>query len=150
MQSRIDNGEIIVTYADDSTSRLALHNPTTWWPIDQDYFSDDYAFARPEPIPPRIDLKTGQVRLLDAATFKGRGGPVPGGSAIALALPLNPAKDLRSLTVRALANEVVIGLMAALTRLGLGRGGRRHGSGLASDFHRWSRGMGQPDDVAAT
>ena len=99
--------------ADGSTSRLALHNPTTWWPIDQDYFIDDYAFARPEPIPPRVDLKTGRVRLLAPVTFKGRGGPVPGGAATALSLSLDPTKDLRSLTVRALANEVVIGLMAA-------------------------------------
>ena len=113
MQSRIDNGEVVVAYRDGSTSRLALHNPTTWWPIDQDYFIDDYAFARPEPIPPRIDLRTGQVRLLAPETFKGRGGPVPGGAAMALVLPLDPAKDLRSLTVRALANEVVIGLLAA-------------------------------------
>jgi lysophospholipase L1-like esterase len=113
MQSRLDNGEVIVIYADGLSSRLALHNPTTWWPIDQDYFIDDFAFARPEPIPPRIDLKTGNVRLLDPRTFKGTGGLIPGGAATALALPLDPANDLRSLTVRALANEVVIGLMAA-------------------------------------
>lgn len=30
MQSRFDNGEVIITYADGSTERLALHNPTTW------------------------------------------------------------------------------------------------------------------------
>jgi hypothetical protein len=30
-----------------------------------------------------------------------------------LDLPLNPAKNLQSLTVRTLCNEVVIGLMAA-------------------------------------
>jgi lysophospholipase L1-like esterase len=113
MQSRIDNGDAIVAYTDGSSSRLALHNPTTWWPIDQDYFIDDFAFARPEPIPPRINLKTGEVRLLDARTFKGRGGSIPGGAATVLALPLDPEKDLRSLTVRAIANEVVIGLMAA-------------------------------------
>jgi hypothetical protein len=86
---------------------------TCGWPIDQDYFIDDYAFARPEPLPPRVDLKTGAVRLLDPVTFKGRGGVVPGGAATALALQLDPGRDLRSLTVRALANEVVIGLMAA-------------------------------------
>ena len=42
MQSRFDNGEVIVTYTDGTTARLALHNPTNWWPIDQDYFIDDY------------------------------------------------------------------------------------------------------------
>lgn len=111
MQSRLDNGEVVVTYADGSTARLALHNPTTWWPIDQDYFIDDYQFHRTGPIPPRVDLKTGRVRLLDEIEFKGQGRRIPGGAATVLDLPLDPAKELRSLTVRTLANEVVIGLM---------------------------------------
>jgi len=112
MESRLDNGEVIVTYADSTTGRLALRNPTNWWPIDQDYFIDDYAFRRDEPIPPRVDLKTGLVRILDVNEFKGKGGKVPGGAATVLDLPLNPDKELRSLTVRTLANEVVVGLMA--------------------------------------
>ena len=111
MQSRLDNGEVVVTYADGSTVRLALHNPTTWWPIDQDYFIDDFQFHRTGPIPPRVDLKTGRVRLLDEDDFKGQGRKIPGGAATVLDLPLDPAKELRSLTVRTLANEVVIGLM---------------------------------------
>ncbi len=112
MQSRFDNGEVIATYADGSSERLALRNPTTWWPIDQDYFIDDYAFRRPEAIPPRVDLRTGAVRVLDVATFKGKGGPITGGAATVLDIPLNDRKELKSMTVRALANEVVIGLMA--------------------------------------
>jgi hypothetical protein len=113
MQSRFENGEVAVTYADGSAETLKLVNPTNWWPIDQDYFIDDFQFRRPEPIPIRVDLKTGNVRVLDIAAFKGKGGPVPGGAATVLALPLSSAKELRSLTVRATANEVVIGLMAA-------------------------------------
>jgi hypothetical protein len=113
MQSRFDNGEVVVTYADGSTERLALENPTTWWPIEQDYFIDDFQFRVEGPLPVRVDLKTGAVRVLEAATFKGRGGKVPGGAATVLELPLNRDKELKSLTVRALANEVVIGLMAA-------------------------------------
>ncbi|MBI5381724.1 MAG: DUF4450 domain-containing protein [Opitutae bacterium] len=113
MQSRIDNGEVIVTYADGGTARLALENPTTWWPIDEDYFIDDFAFRRPEPLPPRVDLKTGAVRLLEFPAFKGQGRKIPGGAATVLALPLEPGRELRSLTVRALANEVVIGLLGA-------------------------------------
>ncbi len=112
LQSQFDNGEVIVTYADGSTARLALRNPVNWWPIDQDYLIDDYGFHRPEPIPPRVDLRTGRVRLLDPVTFKGQGGKIPGGAATVLDLPLDPAKPLKSLTLRALANEVVIGLMA--------------------------------------
>jgi len=44
MQTQIDNGEVIVAYADGTSERLALTNPATWWPIDQDYLTDDYAF----------------------------------------------------------------------------------------------------------
>jgi len=112
MQSRFDNGEVIVDYKDGTSDRLALQNPTTWWPIDQDYFTDDFAFLRMDPMPPRVNLRTGQVRLLDAANFKGHGGKVPGGAATILDMPLNPQKELKSLTLRTLANEVVIGLMA--------------------------------------
>jgi hypothetical protein len=118
MQSRFDNGEVIVTYADGSTARLALNNPVNWWPIDQDYFIDDYAFRlqltgeTPAPLPPRVDLRTGTIRILDVENFKGKGRKVPGGAATVLDMPLDPARELKSLTVRALANEVVIGLMS--------------------------------------
>ena len=113
MQSRLDNGEVVVTYADGSTSRLALRNPETWWPIEQDYFTDDYQFRLDGPLPVRVDLKTGLVRVLEPAAFKGQGRAIPGGAATVLGLALDPAKELRSVTVRALANDVVIGLMAA-------------------------------------
>ncbi len=113
MQSRLANGEVVVTYADGTTARLPLCNPTNWWPIEQDYFIDDYQFLRPEPIPPRVDLKSGLVRTPELPGFAGQGRRIPGGAATVLELPLNPQKDLQSLTVRALANEVVIGLMAA-------------------------------------
>lgn len=112
MQSRRENGEIVVVYTDGTTACLPLINPTTWWPIDQDYYLDDFAFARPEPLPLRVDLASGEVRVLEPETFKGRGGKVPGGAATVLELPLDPARELQRLTLRALANEVVIGLMA--------------------------------------
>jgi hypothetical protein len=112
MQSRFDNGEVVAAYADGSTARLALHNPTTWWPIDQDYYLDDFAFRRPEPLPLRVDLATGKVRVLDAERFKGQGRTIPCGAATVLVFPLDPSKELKSLTLRALANEVVIGLMS--------------------------------------
>ncbi len=112
MQSQFDNGEIVVTYADDSTSRLALRNPINWWPIDQDYFVDDFAFARPEPLPMRVDLATGKIRVLAMNDFKFTGKVIPGGAATVLEFPLMSEKPLKSLTIRALANEVVIGLMS--------------------------------------
>jgi hypothetical protein len=115
MQSRFENGEVVVTYADNSTARLALENPTNWWPIEEDYFFDDFQFRidATTRLPTRVNLKTGEVRVLELAAFKGRGGKIPGGAATVLELPLDPEKELRSLTVRALANEVVVGLMAA-------------------------------------
>jgi hypothetical protein len=112
MQSRLENGEIVVTYADGSTARLELRNPTTWWPIDQDYYIDDFAFARAEPLPPRVDLKTGKVRVMEMVSFEGRGRTVSGGAATVLDLPLDASKELKSLAVCSLANEVVIGLMS--------------------------------------
>lgn len=113
MQSRIDNGEIVVTYTDGSSGRLALRNPETWWPIEQDYFIDDYQFPSEGPLPPRVDLMTGKIRLLNLATFKGQGREIPGGSATVLDLALDPTKQLQRLTVRTLSNDVVIGLMSA-------------------------------------
>ncbi len=113
MQSRLDNGEVVVAYRDGATARLALENPVTWWPIEQDYFIDDFQFRRPGPLPPRVDLKTGEVRVLDPDHFKGKGKKIPGGAATVLSFPLDPGRELSSLTVRTLANDVVIGLMSA-------------------------------------
>ena len=113
MQSRFDNGQVEVQYTDGSRERLTLHNPTNWWPIDQDYFLDDFQFRRPGPIPMRVDLKTGMVRREEPESFKGRGRVIPGGAATVLELGLDPHKELSSLAVTSLANEVVIGLMAA-------------------------------------
>jgi hypothetical protein len=103
---------VIFTYTDGSTARLPLINPINWWPIDQDYFIDDFGFRRSEPIPPRVDLKTGQIRVLDVNEFKGKGRTVPGGAATVLDLPLDLGKELKSLSIHSMANEVVIGLMA--------------------------------------
>jgi hypothetical protein len=123
MRSRMENGRVQVLYQDGSTALLTLDNPTTWWPIDQDYLVDDYAFALraggnrglpPLPLPPRVDLATGKLRILDNATFPGTaGGSVRGGAATLLDLPLDPRKSLQSLTVKPSTNEVVIGLLSA-------------------------------------
>jgi hypothetical protein len=112
MQSRFDNGEVVVSYTDGTTSRLTLRNPENWWPIDQDLLIDDYQFRVDAPLPERVNLATGQVRVLDPIAFKGQGGSVPGGAATVLDLALDARKELKSITVRTTANEVVIGLMA--------------------------------------
>ncbi len=111
MQSRIANGEVLVRYTDGSEARLTLRNPETWWPIEQDYLVDAYQFPNYAPIPPRLDLRTGQVRMLSREDALGR--TIPGGAATLLQLELDPGKVLKELTLRTLSNEVVIGLMAA-------------------------------------
>lgn len=121
MQSRIDNGLVIATYTDGSRDTLRLRNPDNWCPIEQDYFVDGKAFQTTEPRPYRICLgqatADGQLivsrdlgKVLDIRGVYGR--EIPGGAAQMLRMPLNEKKKLKSLTLRTLSNDVVIGLMA--------------------------------------
>lgn len=115
MQSRIDNGVVVVTYRDHSTDSLFLRNPDNWCPIEQDYFVDGQAFSVAEPRPYRISLGQGIVSrdLGSALGIEGvYGREIPGGAAQMLRMPLNGKKKLKSLTVKTLSNDVVIGLMA--------------------------------------
>jgi hypothetical protein len=115
MQSQLVNGEVTITYADNSTATLPLRNPDTWWPIEQDYLDDGFAFQTGASKPWRIHLKTGLITQ-DFTQFTSIKGfstrAIDGGAATVLELPLDPGKKLKSLTVRALANDVVIGLMS--------------------------------------
>ena len=114
MQSRIDNGLVVATYQDGTADTLRLRNPDNWCPIEQDYYVDGRAFYAASPRPYRVCFATGQVsrdlgsllRLDDVAMR-----PVPCGAAQLLKMPLDAKKKLRSLTVRTLSNDVVIGLM---------------------------------------
>jgi hypothetical protein len=110
--SRMEHGLVTVRYVDGTTSTLSLRNPETWWPIEQDYLLDDYLFVNRAPLPGRIDLRTGTVRMLDAASSRGRGGMVDGGAATILLMPLSEQKDLHSLTIEATLYGVVVGLMS--------------------------------------
>ena len=115
MQSRIDNGLVIATYMDGSQDTLALRNPDNWCPIEQDYYVDGKAFQTSEPRPYRVCLGTGDVsrdlgKVLGIQGVYGR--EIPDGAAQMLQMPLNPRKRLKSLTVRTLSNDVMIGLMA--------------------------------------
>ena len=111
--SRMQHGTVSVTYADGTSATLVLRNPETWWPIEQDYLLDDYMFVNNAPLPPRVDLRTGQARILDPVAFHGKGRTVPGGAATILHLSLDPAKDLASLHVAADLYGVVVALLAA-------------------------------------
>ena len=121
MQSRIDNGLVIATYDDGTTDTMPLRNPDNWCPIEQDYYVDGKAFyaAKPRPYRVCLNLTTSDGQLLvsrDLGRELGLKGAadryIPGGAAQILSMPLNRQKKLKSLTLRTLSNDVVIGLMA--------------------------------------
>lgn len=120
MQSRIDNGLVVATYQDGSSDTLRLRNPDNWCPIEQDYYVDGKAFQTPVLRPYRVCLGKATPdgkpivsrdlgRALGIQGVYGR--EIPGGAAQLLRMPLDARKKLRSLTVRTLSNDVVIGLM---------------------------------------
>lgn len=125
MQSRIDNGLVIAHYTDGSADTLHLYNPHNWCPIEQDYYEDGLAFHAAQPRPYRIDFADAHVTRELLPLGEHYGEPVPGGTAgsynnrslkqgagVLLDMPLDKTKTLDRITVRTLANDVVIGLMA--------------------------------------
>lgn len=116
MQSRMVNGEIVVNYTDGTSEVLQIKNPENWWPIEQDYFTNGLAFTTDAPKPPRVYLKSGTISrtFKDFSSIKGFSNyAVDGGAATILDLPLNKNKTLKNITLRSIANDVVIGLMSA-------------------------------------
>lgn len=115
MQSRIVNGKVTVRYSDGTSDSLLLVNPGTWWPIEEDYRYDAYAFYESTPPPYRVHLKTGLItrqftgyKAIKGLTDLG----VPGGAATVLDMPLDGARTLHSLQLETEAGDVVIGLMS--------------------------------------
>jgi hypothetical protein len=114
MQSRIVNGAVIISYTDNTADTLLLKNPETWWPIEQDYMDDGFAFTIDAARPVRIHLKTGKiVSDYDNSIAAYNGKMIDGGAATVLDMPLNKTKTLKELKLQTIANDVVIGLMAA-------------------------------------
>lgn len=119
MQSQIVNGKITVQYADGSTTQLELKNPTNWWPVEQDLFDDNFAFEIPDDkIPYRVKLKTGELykggTLSNYSSIKGfTDRQVDGGAATILDVPIDPNKELKTIKLTAVSNDVVIGMMSA-------------------------------------
>lgn len=125
MQFAIENAVVRVEYTDGTTDELMLVPPVNCCPIEQDFVENAVAFAMPAVRPYRIGLNTGIVsrhlfrdsHYQEAATagdlpdMKLAMCALPGGAATMLDMPLNAKKKLRSLTLRALSNEVVVGLM---------------------------------------
>jgi hypothetical protein len=112
MESRMTDGVIRIVYADSTEEDLALVQPDTWWPIEQDYYVDGYAFRIGTPRPPRIWLKTGEVHTEGYPVLRKNGtNDIEGGAASLYDLPLDPARELRELRLETIANDVVMGLM---------------------------------------
>jgi hypothetical protein len=117
MQCHVTNGRVIVAYKDGSADTLELRNPENWWPIEQDFYIDGYAFTNGNASPPeRLYFKQGKfARGLSAYSgIKGYSNmAVDGGAGTVLSMLLSQTKELKSLTIEAVANDVIIGLMAA-------------------------------------
>lgn len=114
MQSRIDNALVIAEYKDGTSDTLHLVNPDNWCPIEQDYFVDGKAFYTTAPRPYRVALGTGMVSRDFGAELNIKevyGRPIPGGAAQMLRMPLDGQKKLKSIKLRTLSNDVVVGLM---------------------------------------
>ena len=95
---------------------LPLVAPHNWCPIEQDYYIDDLAFRVDTPRPMRVTFKHGIVsndleRELKIRNVYGR--RIDGGAGVLLHLPLDPDRELASLTLTALSNDIVAGLVAA-------------------------------------
>jgi hypothetical protein len=114
MQSRIDNGQIVVTYTDGTTDTLPLYNPHNWCPIEQDYYEDGLQFHAAQPRPYRLDfasLKVSREHMPMGERYGYQQRDFKAGAAVMLDMPLNSSKLLKNLTLRTLSNDVVIGLM---------------------------------------
>ena len=114
MQSRIDNGQIVVTYTDGTTDTLPLYNPHNWCPIEQDYYEDGLQFHAAQPRPYRLDfasLKVSREHMPMGERYGYQQRDFKAGAAVVLDMPLNAQKQLRDITVRTLSNDVVIGIM---------------------------------------
>ncbi|RYD82283.1 MAG: DUF4450 domain-containing protein, partial [Sphingobacteriales bacterium] len=108
MQSQMINGKIMIHYTDGSRDSLLLKNPESWWPIEQDYLNDGYAFNTNAGRSVRVHLKTGKTfsNFNDAENVN-NGKLIDGGAATVLDLPLNQLKTLQSATLETLCNDVI-------------------------------------------
>lgn len=117
MQWGLPNGVIEIRYKDGSCENFILENPTTWAPMEQDFFTDGYAFAQPDnaPLPLRFSFENGiqSRRLGDVQGITGvEPRRIPGGAGILLDIPVDSSIELDNMTVKALSNDVVVGLMS--------------------------------------
>ncbi|HIX55282.1 MAG TPA: DUF4450 domain-containing protein [Candidatus Sphingobacterium stercoripullorum] len=118
MQSQMVNAQLKVVYQDQTEDVLELKNPVNWWPIEQDYLDDNYAFEIPDQeVPYRVKLKTGELykggELSKYDSIKGyTDRAIDGGAATLLDLPLQGDKQVKSIELEAITNDVVVGIIA--------------------------------------
>ena len=83
MQSRVENAQFVVEYSDGSEERMSLINPVNF---------DDWLVAA-------VQQENETEYFSDY------------NHAIIQRIPVNPSKELKSLKVRAVANEVIVGIL---------------------------------------
>ena len=116
MQSDIENGRVCIRYKDGQQDITPLINPINWAPIERDFYNDEFAFSLPEGmLPPyRLHFNSGRMsrNLGDELGIQGVDNRfIEGGAGIILDIPLDPHRQLESLTLETLSGDVVIGLM---------------------------------------
>ncbi|MDE6391312.1 MAG: DUF4450 domain-containing protein [Duncaniella sp.] len=128
MQWGMENARLTARYTDGTTSELPIINPLNWAPVEQDFFTDGYAYAQPggAPAPLRVSFDDGLVsrNILDTRAGKPmpidpgmelglvRGRELKNGAGVLVDFPVDPAKTLESLTLTTLSHDVVTGIMA--------------------------------------
>ncbi|MCM1522587.1 MAG: DUF4450 domain-containing protein [Muribaculaceae bacterium] len=128
MQWGMESGVIRVDYTDGTSTELPLISPLNLAPIEQDFYTDGLAFAQPggAKTPYRLSLTDGRVsrNLLDE--IAGRkvaidpgmelgnisGRTLPGGAGTLVDIPVDPTKELASLSLVTLSRDNVTGIMA--------------------------------------
>jgi len=116
MQCHVPNGRVTVYYKDGTSASFDLVNPENWAPIEQDFYLDGEAYKSEQPRPYRIAFKTAVVsrdmeKDMGVKPSEVYGRSIDGGAGILVDLPLEKNKELKSIEVKTVANEVVVGLM---------------------------------------
>ncbi|MDE5749977.1 MAG: DUF4450 domain-containing protein, partial [Duncaniella sp.] len=128
MQWGMENARLTARYTDGTTSELPLVNPLNWAPIEQDFFTDGYAYSQPlgAEAPLRVsfddllvsrnilDSRAGKPMPIDPGMELGlvRGRELKNGAGVLVDFPTDPSKTLESLTLTTLSHDVVTGIMA--------------------------------------
>ena len=114
MQCHMENARLTARYADGSSAVMPLIAPYNWAPIEQDYYIDGKAFKVDTPRPYRMILADARVTDDVAGTLGITGvygRRINGGAGVMLCMPLDPGKELESLTLTAVSNDIVAGLL---------------------------------------